>query len=362
MSRKTVLIAGASGLVGYAALKHFAGVPDCDVICVSRRPPEAQFGARFISLDLMDGPSTADALRAAGPITHVVYAALHEQPNLVAGWQEEEQIAINEHMLRNLLDPLLGGGSLRHVTLLQGTKAYGVHARPMQVPAREGRSEARDIPNFYWNQEDYVRDAQKGSDWSFTILRPVLIVGFSLGSAMNLVPALGVYGAMLKAAGEPLHFPGGPPRMAQAIDADVLARCIAWAGEAATARNEVFNVANGDIYVWQNIWPAIAGAMGMEPGEARPCFMERDIAPREADWAAIRARHGLQAPDLGRFVGLSFQYADYQLGTGRTEAAPAAFSSTIKLMQAGFHEVMDTEAMWVKWLHQFQERGLLPRP
>jgi len=362
MPRKTVLVAGASGLVGYAALKHFASEPDCDVVCVSRRQPEDLFGARFVPIDLTDRQGAERALRAAGPVSHVVYAALHEQPDLVSGWREEEQIAINDGMLRNLLDPLLGAGHLRHVTLLQGTKAYGVHARAMAVPAREGRSEARDIANFYWQQEDYVRAAQAGADWGFTILRPVLIVGFSLGSAMNLVPAIGVYGAMLKAAGEPLHYPGGPPRMAQAIDADVLARCIAWAGEAPSARNEVFNVANGDVYVWQNIWPAIADAMGMATGAARTCFMAREIASREGDWARIRARHGLQAPDLGRFVGLSFQYADYQLGTGRREAAPPAFSSTIKLMQAGFHEVIDTEAMWVKWLRQFQERGLLPRP
>ena len=31
MARKTVLVAGASGLVGYAALKAFAKAPDTDV-------------------------------------------------------------------------------------------------------------------------------------------------------------------------------------------------------------------------------------------------------------------------------------------------------------------------------------------
>ena len=73
--------------------------------------------------------------------------------------------------------------SLRHVSLLQGTKAYGVHVRPMQVPAREGRSEARDVPNFYWNQEDYLRAKQQGQPWSSSIFRPVLIIGYSLGAA-----------------------------------------------------------------------------------------------------------------------------------------------------------------------------------
>jgi hypothetical protein len=31
-------------------------------------------------------------------------------------------------------------------------------------------------------------------------------------------------------------------------------------------------------------------------------------------------------------------------------------------MQAGFHEVMDTEVMFVKWLRAFQDRRLLPPP
>ena len=39
MGRKTVLVAGATGLVGYAALKHFVQAPDTDVIAVSRRVP-----------------------------------------------------------------------------------------------------------------------------------------------------------------------------------------------------------------------------------------------------------------------------------------------------------------------------------
>jgi hypothetical protein len=48
------------------------------------------------------------------------------------------------------------------------------------------------------------------------------------------------------------------------------------------------------------------------------------------------------------------------MGTGRTEAAPQSYSSTIKLMQAGFTEVMDSEAMYVRLIREHQERRLLP--
>ena len=40
MPKNKVLVAGASGLVGYAAVRHFASLPDWDVVAVSRRAPE----------------------------------------------------------------------------------------------------------------------------------------------------------------------------------------------------------------------------------------------------------------------------------------------------------------------------------
>ena len=247
------------------------------------------------------------------------------------------------------------------MALLQGTKAYGVHVRPLAVPARENRSEMHEQPNFYWNQERYLREAQTGKAWSWSILRPVLIVGDSVGSAMNVIPALGVYAAMMRRAGKTrLDYPGGVGRVAQAVDADLLARAIAWSGEAATARNEIFNVTNGDVFVWPNVWPAIADALGFAAGEHVPLRLDSEIRPQEAAWAEIRAAHGLRSGTLKEFVGLSFEYADYTMGYGRDRPGPPAIVSTIKLMQAGFCEVMDTEAMFRKAFAEMQAKRLLP--
>jgi nucleoside-diphosphate-sugar epimerase len=183
--KKTILIAGASGLVGYAALKHFTQHPGQDVIAMSRRMPRELFGARFIPLDLSDTARCWALLRGITGVTHIVYAALFELPGLVEGWRDEQQIRANDRMLRNLLEPLLEANpGLRHVTLLQGTKAYGVHVRPLTVPAREGRDEMREQPNFYWAQQDYLTDRQAGQDWHYTIPRPVLVVGEAIGGAM----------------------------------------------------------------------------------------------------------------------------------------------------------------------------------
>src|SRR5262249_57228431 len=91
--------------------------------------------------------------------------------------------------------------------------ACGVHVRPLSVPARENRSEMHEQPNFYWNQERYIRQSQAGKRWAWSILRPVLIVGASVGSAMNVIPALGAYAALMRRAGKNrLGYPrGGRP-------------------------------------------------------------------------------------------------------------------------------------------------------
>ena len=362
MARKKVLIAGASGLVGYAAMKHFATEPDCEAIAVSRRKPDDTYGARFIALDLTDAAACARAAAEFSGVTHLVYAALYERPGLVAGWREDEQIRTNEAMLRNLFEPLrTSSPELRHVALLQGTKAYGVHVRPLAVPARENRSEMHEQPNFYWNQERYIRAAQTGKRWSWSILRPVLIVGDSTGSAMNVIPALGAYAAIERQRGKTvLDFPGGVGRTAQAVDVDLLARAIAWCGDSANARNEIFNVTNGDVFEWPNVWPAIADALGFTAGAARSLSLDREIRPLEAEWQRIVSQHGLVSGSLKDFVGLSFEYADYTMGHGRTTLGPPAIVSTIKLQQAGFHEVMDTEAMFRKWFAVMQAKKLLP--
>jgi nucleoside-diphosphate-sugar epimerase len=359
MGRKTVLVAGATGLVGYAAVRHFLHTQDTDIIAVSRRRPPG-LNVRHLPLDLTD----ADACRAAAAslrnVTHLIYAALFELPGLIEGWRNEQQIATNDRMLRNLLAPLLEAApQLRHVTLLQGTKAYGVHVRPLAVPAREGRSELREQPNFYWQQEDFLRAAQHGQDWSFTILRPVLVIGEAIGGAMNLIPAIGAHAAVMRERGPILPYPGGAERVSQAVDADLLARAIAWSGEAAAASNETFNVTNGDVFTWPNIWPAIADAFGMRPGADEP-FLLQSLG--RADWDRVRQRFGLLSPALTEFVGLSLEYADYQMRYGHTEPGPPAIVSTVKIMQAGFHEVADTEAMFRKWIKLFQQKRLLPPP
>ena len=83
--------------------------------------------------------------------------------------------------------------------------------------------------------------------------------------------------------------------------------------------------------------------------------------PAEAsEWEQIRQRYGLVAPPMADYVGASLQYVDYLMAYGARAGDKITIVSTVKLRQAGFCEVMDTEAMFRKWFNLFEEQKLLP--
>jgi nucleoside-diphosphate-sugar epimerase len=241
---------------------------------------------------------------------------------------------------------------------LQGTKAYGAHLGQMPVPGKE-RAPRHPHPNFYWEQEDFIRARQAGgAGWHWTIFRPQAVIGFALGSAMNLLSAFGVYAAVMRELGLPLSYPGQGQRITEATDARLLARAIAWAGGAATARNEIFNVTNGDVFLYQNLWPAIARHFGMEIGLAQPMPLTVVMRDKAPVWARIVEKHQLRRYGMDELIGQSWQFADFALS--RTHST-SSLSSTIKVRQAGFGECIDTEDMFLWWFGELQRRRILPR-
>lgn len=363
MGNNKVLVAGLSGVVGYATAQQFAQDPSWEVIGLSRRRPDRLGRVQHIPLDLADSAACGRALSSITGVTHLVYAALFEKPGLIPGWYERDQMETNLRYFQNLMEPLTRANpGLRHITLLQGTKAYGAHIAPMQAPARE-REPRHQHENFYWLQEDDLRSrhAAAGGSWSWTIMRPQIVFGEALGSNMNALPALGVYAALLRKDGQPLHFPGGARNVSEAVDADLVGKAIKWGAESPAAANEIFNITNGDVFSLRYLWPAIADAFGMEVGTEVPLSLAAAMPPREPEWAEIVARFGLSAPtSLDAMVGQSFVYADAISGFGMTEPAPPSLVSTIKIRQAGFHDCVDTEDMFRRLIARFQELGLFP--
>jgi len=282
MFKGHVLVTGATGLVGRAAVEHFTRA-GYKTTAVSRRIPFDTYGAKHLSVDLADEAACKKAFSGLTDVTQIVFAALHEEPDLVTGWTQQAHVDRNEQMLRNTVEAVAPNASkLRNITILQGPKAYGAHVKPLRTGAREDRDEDRSILNFYWAQEDYLKDRQQGQEWGWTILRPSLVVGMAVGGAMNLLAAIGVYAALLKAQGEPLHYPGSRESASQPTDTDLMAQAMEWAGDAEAARNQVFNITNGELYSLADQWPIIAECFGMEVGNDK-AFPFLEELPRRAD-------------------------------------------------------------------------------
>jgi nucleoside-diphosphate-sugar epimerase len=356
---KKVLVTGASGLLGVAAIEKFLAA-GWEVVGVSRRKPELPSGrdVKFLSVDLRDEKAARSAFEPLTDITHIAYTALHEKPELVAGWSSKEQIDINNAMLRNAVEPIVRNASnFQHISILQGTKVYGVHLHPIPIPARE-RDARNDHPNFFFDQEAYVHEMGVRHGFNYTALRPQLVTGPTPG-ALNVLPAIGAYAAIRREKEEPFSFTGGPSFVWEAADADLVGDVMVWAAQSPQAADGAFNITNGDVFEWRNVWPALARTLGVEAGPETPMSLTAYLEENAGVWDKIVAKYGLRSRSLRDLVGHGDQHADFAFAYG-APAGPRAFVSTIKLRQAGFSETIDTEESFCNALQSLINNKLLP--
>jgi nucleoside-diphosphate-sugar epimerase len=356
-----VLIAGASGVVGSSAIEAFA-TAGWEVIAISRRAPDLRASGlvSHFSIDLTKREDAAASLSQLRGVSHVVFAAVSEAPGLISGWFDEARMQLNLAMLQNCLEPIIAGSSpLKHVSIMQGTKAYGLHIHKLDIPARE-RAPRDPHPNFYWLQEDYLSDRAAEAGFDYTIFRPPMVMGGAYGAVMNVATVLGIYAAMCREEGLPFSFPGGASYVTEALDARLLGNALVWAANSPSARNEHFNITNGDVFEWRSVWPAIADALGVELGPDHPRSLA-NLLPEKADlWHSIVHKHRLRPLTLDALLGESHFVTDFLFGHGINTVPPPAFISTIKLRKAGFTKVCDTEEMFRYWLSSFIERRIIP--
>ena len=259
-------------------------------------------------------------------------------------------------MLGNLLDAVEPASpELAHINLMQGTKWYGNHLGPFKTPARE--DDPRHMPpNFYYDQQDTVAARQRGRRWTWSAARPHAICGFATGNPMNLVMVIAVYAAISKALGMPLRHPGTEANwraLYQCTDAELLARAVTWMATEPRCANEAFNITNGDLIRWENLWPRIARHFGMEVGprqHIRLAEMMRDKAPV---WDRLVAEHGLQPIPYEQVAAWSF--GDFVFSAGFD-----IISSMTKARRYGFGEVVDTEEMFLRLFDELRSARVIP--
>ena len=345
------LVVGARGVIGTNLVEHLASLRDWRVVGLSRRGGTDVPGRiRHVAVDLLDPDDTRVKLSGLSEVTHVFYVAYQDRPT----WAE--LVPPNLAMLVNVVDavePVARG--LRHVSLMQGYKVYGAHLGPFKTPARED-DPPHLPPEFNVDQQRFLEDRQQGKAWTWSALRPSVVGGSALGNPMNLAVAIAVYASLSKELGVPLRFPGKPAAyhsLLELTDAGLLAKATVWAATAPAAANQAFNITNGDLFRWSELWPKLGRWFGLEVAPPLQMSLTDVMADKEPVWKQLQATHGLAATSFAEVS--SWPFADFVFGWDYDFFADAS-----KSRRAGFHEYVDTEQMFYRIFAELRQRRIIP--
>jgi nucleoside-diphosphate-sugar epimerase len=351
---KQAVVVGALGVIGRYIVAQLLAQGDWSVVGLSRRTADAAPRYRHIAVDLLDGQCVAEKLAGLKDVTHVFYAAF--QPAAGAAADYASNIAPNRDMLVNAVTAIdEASRALHRVVLVTGTKYYGSHLGPFRTPARE--SDPRHAgANYYFDQIDWLAAFQRGKSWDWVELRPQTLCGFAPGTPMSLAPAIAVYAAISKELGRPLDFPGKPGAFSsiyQVTASEHFANAALWAANEPRCGREAFNITNGDYFRWKNLWPKLAAAFDMPAGDVRTTSLTADMADKAPLWRAMTAKHGLQPYAYDDLV--AWPFADYVFGCDWD-----VMSDVTKSRRFGFHDVVDSEEMFVRLMRQFRAERIVP--
>lgn len=356
MANGTALVVGASGLTGGNLAQELIG-GGWTVYGLSRKPDGEMPDLLPVAADLLDAGSVRAALRDVRP-TNVYFTTWTRRPT------EAENIAVNSAMIRNVLDALSPAGTVGHVALVTGLKHYlgpfDAYVSGGFLPVTPLREEQPrlDLPNFYYAQEDEVYAAADRDGFGWSIHRPHTVIGKAIGNAMNMGSTLAVYASICKETGQPFRWPGSAGQwngLCDVTDARLLARHLVWASTTQAARNQAFNVVNGDYFRWNWLWPRLAAWFGVEPagfdGTVHP--LEAEMAGAPAIWKDIAARHGLKEAVIDRLA--SPWHTDLDLGR-----PIEVMTDMTKSREMGFTDYQSTERSFLDLFARLRAERLIP--
>jgi nucleoside-diphosphate-sugar epimerase len=353
---KIALVVGASGITGSNLAERLIS-EGWDTYGLARNPNTEIKDLKPVAADLLDIGSLKQALIDIRP-THVYITTWMRNET------EAENIRVNSLMIRNLLDVLSEQRSVQHVALVTGLKHY---LGPFEAYAKEGflpetplREEhpRLDIENFYYAQEDEVYAAAKRDGFTWSIHRPHTVIGKAVGNAMNMGTTLAVYATICKETGRPFIWPGSAAQwngLSDVTDARVLAAHLIWASTTDAARNEAFNVVNGDVFRWSRLWKRLAAFFDVEPIGYNGAIqsLEKEMANYAEIWEQIAQKYDLEESRLSRLA--TAWHTDLDLG--RPIEVMTDMSKSRKL---GFTVFQDTEETFYDLFEQLRVARLIP--
>ncbi|CAN1140792.1 (S)-8-oxocitronellyl enol synthase ISY1, partial [Linum perenne] len=172
---------------------------------------------------------------------------------------------------------------------------------------------------IYYTLEDVVIEetSKKEGKVTWSAHRPGQIWGFLPYSLMNVIRSISVYAAICKHGGLPLDFLGTEEAWSgysTASDADLVAEHQIWAAVDPNAKDEAFNVMNGDVFKWKHLWKVLAEQFGVGMGSRQGKGLAEKMKGKGKVWDEIVKKHDLQATKL-EDVG-NWWYVDEVLGGG----------------------------------------------
>jgi nucleoside-diphosphate-sugar epimerase len=357
---KTALVVGSSGIVGRNLSKRLLA-HGWAVHGLARRPATDVPGLVPVAADLQDVATLGEKVAAVKP-THVFLATWLRQAT------EKENIRVNGAMVKNLLAAVAPAKTVEHVALVTGLKhylgpfeAYGKGALPA-TPFRESQPRL-DVDNFYYAQEDEVFAAAKAQGFGWSVHRPHTIIGFAgtQGSnAMNMGVTLAAYASLCREHGRPFVFPGSAVQwngLTDMTDARLLAAQLEWAATAPAARDQAFNVVDGDVFRWSWMWSRIAGWFGIEPAALAPgkdgVPLETQLADAAPEWKTLAEKRGLVEADLGKLA--SPWHTDADLGR-----PVEVVTDVSKSRKAGFLEYQATDDSFFDLFTELRAAKVIP--
>ncbi|MDV6166915.1 SDR family oxidoreductase [Flavobacterium sp. DG1-102-2] len=353
---KIALVVGATGITGSNLSKELIA-EGFTTFGLARNPQKDIENLFPIAANLLDTESLKAALESLSP-THVYFTTWMRNDT------EAENIRVNSLMVRNLLDVLSAKKSVQHVALVTGLKhylgpfeAYAKEGFLPQTPLREEQPRL-DLENFYYAQEDEVYAAAKRDGFTWSVHRPHTVIGKAVGNLMNLGTTLAAYATICKETGRPFRFPGSSAQwngISDVTDARILAKQLVWASTTDAAKNEAFNVVNGDYFRWSWLWNKIAAYFGVEAVgyDGSIHTLENEMANDAPIWKQIAEKYNLKEANLNRLA--SAWHTDLDLGR-----PIEVMTDMAKSRKLGFNEFQSTEDSFYDLFKQLRKEQLIP--